>query len=175
MPRPLPSRLETTRLVTEAEVTSWVRTALPGSAFVYCTGPFVPEGPTKARVTALMRAEVVFAHHRRVDGVLNFYIVKRPDPASVGGKPWAPPRDEAAEAIFAALQRCVERRRPAYSLLELARIAGLATREQARHRLGKLEAAGRIRTVTEKAGDGTSVRIVTIAGRSTALPQMKGA
>lgn len=155
-------------LVTAAEVTSWARCAVPGDTLLYCCGPFVPAGPTKAKVSDLIGAGVVRSHHRRIDGGLEHFLVKRPDVPPAMEPP--PPADEAMEAIFEALERCAARRQRAYSLRQLARIAGLATREQARHRLAKLEAAERIATTTVRGPDGTAWRIVKIGRRTTAAP-----
>ena len=159
---------EETRLLTAAEVSSWARSAVPGESLVYCSGPHVPAGPTKAKVSDLVQASVARAHIRRIAGTLEHYLVKRPDvPPAM--EP-APPTDEAMEAIFEALERCVDRRQRAYSLRQLARIAGLPTREQARHRLSKLEDAQRISTTTVRGPDGTAWRIVRIGKRSTLGP-----
>lgn len=169
-PAAAPSATLETRLLTAAELTGWARSAVPGEIFVYCTGPSVPEGPTKAKVRELVAARVADPHNRRREGVLEHYLRKRPDVPPALESP--PPHDEAMDRIFEALERRAIRRERAPSLTDLARIARLATREQARHRLTKLEAAGKISSETVPGPDGPW-RIVTIGGLSTARPPAK--
>ncbi|HWT12271.1 MAG TPA: hypothetical protein VN231_05930 [Allosphingosinicella sp.] len=171
-------------LLTEAEVAGWVRMALPGESFVYCRGPSsVPPGPTKNRINALRDAGAVRPHSRRGPDGWEHLIVKRGQEQVPASAPRpAPPPDSAIEEIFAALERCAERRRRAFSDAELARIAGLATRNQAAWRVTRLIRDGRIRTETVAAPDGTQWRVVVIPGsrpgqaeRRTALPAQRRA
>jgi hypothetical protein len=144
--------------------------AQPGHSFIYCVGPAVPAGPTKAKVTELIGKGVVRAHVRRMPGdAIEHYVVKRFEEPKPKGEP-AP--DEATETIYEALERAAARRRRCYSDTELARIAGLATRNQAAWRFKKLIEAKRIRSRVVPGPDGRQWRIVTIvaSGRSTCAP-----
>ncbi|HVQ09548.1 MAG TPA: hypothetical protein VMS43_14040 [Allosphingosinicella sp.] len=158
-----------TRLVTEAELTGWARMALPGDSFVYCTGPAVPPGPTKERVKRLIASGTVRAHQRRgAGGALESYVVKRvEEPVRIE----AAPLDQALEDIFEVLSRAAQRGRRCPSDAELARGAGLATRNQAAWRMRKLERSGRIQSQSIDTPDGPW-RIVTIVQtrRQTASP-----
>lgn len=157
-----------TRLLTEAEVTGWVRMARPGESLIYCSGlSSVPLGPTKKKVIALRDDGVILPRSRRSEDGWEHLIVKRADvPAAMDP---APRSDAEMEAIFAALRRCAQRRRRAYSDAELARIAGLASRNQAAWRVRKLIEAGRMASETVSGPDGPW-RIVTIGKLRTARP-----
>jgi len=173
-----------TRIITAAEVTVWLSTAQPGDSLVFCTGPRMLPGPTQDRLGELIAAGKVRTHQRRVPStgsgqaattLEHFMVVK---PASAAAPPIAVTvtarPDEAIETIFEALVRCVARGRRAYADRELARIAGLATRNQAAWRVKKLAEAGRIRVETVEGPDRTQWRVVWIGGRSTLRPPSTG-
>jgi hypothetical protein len=161
------------RMIGVADIEGWARIATPGEALVYCTGPFVPPGAVKAIVRYLVEARAVRSHQRRTaGGTLEHVLVKRGQEEPPGGR-WRridAAGDAATEAIHAALARCAARGRRAYSNFELARIAGLATRNQAAWRVRKLAEAGRISIETVDGPDRLPWRIVHIGARSTAAP-----
>lgn len=165
------SRCET-RIITPEEVTDWARGALPGDVLVYCTGPFVPAGPTRERVAALLSAKVVRVHLRRTGATLERYLVKLPDAPPSLERAGAPKADEPAEAIFAALERAATRNERAPSDAELARLAGLDARGQAQWRVRLLARAGRIAIETVSGPDRCKWRVITIlsTGQRTANP-----
>jgi hypothetical protein len=164
-----------TRIFTAAEVSVWFKSAIPGDTFVYCIGPAMMPGPTQTLVRKLIETKRAGTHKRRgAGGRLEHYLVKLAPPPRSRAAPPAAPIDQAAAEILAALERCVERRRRAYSDQELAKIAGLATRNQARWRLRKLEEAGAVSIETVEGPDRTAWRIVAIGGRRSAAPPARG-
>lgn len=175
-----PAPRETRLLADAQDIAGWARMATPGDRLVYCTGPFVPPGIVKAIVRHLIDARTVRSHMRRdASGAMEHFLIKRGQEAPPGGR-WrtmtapdpdaAPDRDAPTEAIFDALARCARRGRPAYSDAELARIAGLATRNQAAWRVRKLAEAGRIAIAPATGKGGTPGRIVIIGKTRTAAP-----
>ncbi len=143
--------------------------AKPGESFVYCSGlSSVPPGPTKEKVIELRDKGVVRPAARKVDGSWEHSIVKRGEQP----RPIAPAPDPATDEIYEALVRAADRGRQCYSDTDLARIAGLATRDQAQWRVKALIKANRIRSRVMRGPDGKPWRIVTIAasGRSTRRP-----
>ena len=157
-----------TRIITAAEVTVWMQSAAPGDRLVYCTGPAMLPGPTLDKLLDLTGAGRVVTHKRRRGAELEHYlVVQRPPIAvTVEAKP-----DAALEAIFAALARCARRGKRAYSNFELAKIANLATRNQAAWRVRKLAEEKRIRIETVEGPDRTPWRVVIVEGRSSARPK----
>jgi len=161
-----------TRIITAAEIKVWLKSAIAGDRLVYCTGPAMLAGPTNDLIAKLRGERRIACHKRRPEGggALEHFLVKLRPPAA---RPMPEPSieaDAAAERIFAALERCALRRRRALSDHDLAKIAGLATRNQAAWRLRKLAEAGRIAIETVAAPPGKPWRVVTIAGRSTLRP-----
>jgi len=161
-----------TRILTAAELTVWLAGAQAGDRLVYCTGPAMLAGPTQDRLAKLIAEGKVRAHKRRnpAVGVLEHYLVVLPPAAravevTVSARP-----DLAAEAILRALERCVNQRRRAYSDFELAKIAGLATRNQAAWRVKKLAEAGAIAIETVEGPTRAPWRVVIINGRGTMGP-----
>lgn len=138
---------------------AWLNNAVEGERYIYCIGER-PIGKAAELARTFQEQGVVRLHHVR-NGVRLFdYLMVRTAQALPDLN--APePLDEAAEAILRAMRRAVNFRLPCPSDAELARIAGLATRDQAQWRVRKLVRAGRCQTqqVTE---DGVTTRIVTI-------------
>ncbi len=160
-----------TRIAAVEELSCWLLSARPGDRFVYATGPAMLPGPTQALIADLLEAERVRTHQRPAaggGGREHFLVLREPPRAPIEPAP-APPADPAIETIFAALRRCARAGKRAYSDLALARIAGLATRNQAAWRVRRLAEAKRIAIETVPGPDGPW-RIVTIGGHATAAP-----
>ena len=170
-PSTSPSHMET-RILTAAELTVWLAGAQAGDRLVYCTGPAMLAGPTQDRLAKLIAEGKVRAHKRRnpAGGVLEHYLVVLPPPRAAVEVTVSARPDLAAEAILRALERCVNQRRRAYSDFELAKIAGLATRNQAAWRVKKLAEAGAISIETVEGPTRAPWRVVIINGRGTMPP-----
>jgi len=156
-----------TQIVTAAEITVWLLTARPGDRFVYCTGPAMLPGPTQELLAELRRAERVRTHQRRIDGRLEHFMVLREAGRAPVEVVTAKVADMATEKIYAAIARAARRGRRCPSDRELARIAGLATRNQASWRLRQLVEAGRVKLETVPGPDRLPWRVAIAGGRRT--------
>jgi hypothetical protein len=161
-----------TTIVTEAEVRAWMRTATPGDSLVYCTGPAMLPGPTQDALKRLICEGRVRTHKRRNGERLEHFLVVLPNQETVTATASKGP-DEASERIFEALEQCVRLGRRAPSDQELAKLAGLGSRNQAAWRVRKLAEAGRIHIDTVEAADRTAWRIVTIGRASSLRPTLR--
>jgi len=112
---------------------------------------------------------------RAGDGRFNYVIQKRSSSMETRAERVrdAEAEDEALDAIFRALKRAANMGLPAPSNTELARSAGLATRDQAAWRVAKLIQKGLIRSMSVTSGPQAGARVITIvsSGRRTAAPE----
>ncbi len=165
--------------VDAATIEAWVKRAAKDDQLIYCAAPELIRGEGSGRVGELVAAGVVRSHQaRRAGGGWEFIIVRTG--YALRGTTAAPRRPRPLEpedqAILSALRRAVNFTWPCPSDAELARSAGLATRDQAQWRVRKLIQRGLIASeqVTE---DGVTTRIVTIVGPDgaarTTLPPPK--
>jgi hypothetical protein len=168
-------------LATADDLEAFVRGAGPEDSFTYCEAPELLVGETSIRVTELAAEGLVRPHRRRREGGgWEFYIVR-----SRKGLPAAadPARsalaDKPTDLIFRALKRAANFDRPCPTDTELARAAGLNTRDQAQWRVRKLVEAGLIESQLVYDG-GIPTRVVKIedsrhagsaGGKTTALPK----
>jgi hypothetical protein len=174
-------RGEETRIAAPESLACWLLTARPGERFVYAEGPAMLPGPTQELIAALLADGRVMTHQRRraTDQVREHFLIVRepPRPETRTGETLDVAarfeRDEAIETIFDAMERAARRRRRCPSLRDLARIAGLATRNQAAWRVRRLEEQQRIRTEIVAGPDGAPWRIVHVGRLSSARPPLR--
>lgn len=170
-------RAETRILAAPAELRSWARQALAGECIDYAEGPWVPDGPTKAEVTALQREGIATPHQRRTAaGVAVYYLKLRPPSpkpaAQRGAAAPAPVLDEGQAAVLEALVAAARAGARCPSDRALAETAGLGSRHQASWRVRKLAEAGLIGIETQSGPDGPW-RVVIVGGCRTAGPPAK--
>lgn len=160
-------------LATVDDLDAFVRRAAPEQRFTYCEAPDLIRSETSARVNELAAEGLVRPHRtRRQGGGWEFYVVRtrkgmaaRPDPVS------AALADAPTDLIFRALKRAANLGMPCPTDTELARKAGLNSRDQAQWRVRKLIDLGLIQSTLAYEG-GVPSRVVTImaTGKFTALP-----
>lgn len=153
---------------------AFVRDAKPDEQFTYCEAPQLIPSETSRRVREMAQEGLVRPHQtRRAGGGFIFFVVRtryRPPAASTPGQ--AALTDRFTAAIYEELKQAADKARRCPSDAELARRAGLASRDQAQWRIRKLVEAGLIRSELAYEG-GVPTRVVTIAAskKRTALPQ----
>jgi hypothetical protein len=150
-----------TRVAAVEEIDAWLKKARKGDRFVYCTGPDLVRGPAAERAKALYMAGLVDLIQPRAAGCIgrDFIVERRGTPLPAKDSA-AAPDDDAMGVILDALTRAAQRGAPCPSDTELARAAGLATRNQAQWRVAKLRADGLIRSWTT--GDQEIGRVVFV-------------
>jgi hypothetical protein len=154
-----------------ATIAAWFERARPGDRLIYAHGRTLTHGETSAFVRDLALAGKADPVQPRSPGGYDFVIQKRSSPVEQP-RERRDARDEATETIYRAFVQAAEARQRAQSNTELAKAAGLATREQAAWRVKQLVRCGRIRLASVTAGPDAGWRVVTIAatGRQTKLP-----
>ena len=138
----------------------WLRGASSGERFTYCVGDRVQAGAAANLARSLQAEGLVRLHSpRNAAGLFDYLMVRTGKPLPDPSQP--EPLDDASEAILRAMKRAVNLWMPCPSDAELAKLAGLETRDQAQWRVTKLRRAGLIETlqVTE---DGSTTRVVSI-------------
>jgi hypothetical protein len=156
-------------VLSPAEVERKFKAAKPGERFAWASGPEIPRGETSAYVAQLYRKGLANLFQPRVAGGFDFIVQKRHTlPAAEQA---AVEVDAALEAILRQLKREANMGLRCSSDTELAKVAGLPTRNAAAWRITKLKKAGIIRTSVEDGPDGPW-RIVTIVEtkKQTLLP-----
>jgi hypothetical protein len=162
-------------------IAAWMRAAKAGDEFTYCEarGPLRGEG--WFRMGELARDGLVRTHERkRAGGGKCFYAVRTRKGLPAKLEPMAATlADPATDIIFRALKRAANLSQPCPTDTDLARAAGLNTRDQAQWRVRKLADVGLIGSTLAYDG-GVPARVVTIAttrhagtaaGKFTALPK----
>ncbi|QAY77903.1 hypothetical protein [Sphingosinicella sp. BN140058] len=146
----------------------------PGERLLYARGPFLIRGETADFVRE--QYEAGLAHplqprSRACDG-FDYLVEKIPQAPLRRGRRICERDDAATKAILGALIRAADRERICPTDADLARIAGLATRAQAKWRLAKLRQRGVIETAPVTMHP-TITRVVTIVktGRRTRAPE----
>ena len=149
-------------------VEAWTRTAAKGDSFVYCSAIELIRGETSAKVRELVQRGLVTSHQRRrAGGGWEFFVLR----TSLVPKEAPRQRDHAADTILSALKRAANLGLACPSDVELARVAGLSTRDQAQWRVRKLVDEGVIQsTVAHENGVPTRVVTIVATGKRTALP-----
>ena len=157
----------------------WLAIAEPGSSIVYYSGYSLPRG---SKAIAYLRAlsdagEINFCQRRRDGGGGSDYVAQRcgepvPDPAGFGTnaeffKPRRRERDDdaqfaAQEAILRQLRRAANFGLVCPSNSELARLAGLGTRNQAAYQIRKLQEDAQIIVRHDPDPDRGTVRRVKV-------------
>jgi len=154
---------------------SWWRRASPGDEFIYCEAlEPIRNDETWQRAGELARAGFLRTHERlRAGGGKQYFVVRTSKRVEKQLNPVeACLADPATDAILRALKRAANLGMPCPSDAELARAAGLNTRDQAQWRVRKLVDVGLISSTLAYEG-GVPSRVVTIAasGKFTALPR----
>jgi hypothetical protein len=168
-------------IATVDDLDAFVRRAAAEQSFTYCEAPELIRSETSARVTDLAGQGLVRPHRRRRQGGgWVFFVVRTRKPLAAKPDPVQKAlSDPATDLIFRALKRAANLGQPCHSDAELARIAGLNTRDQAQWRFRSLIEAGLIASTLAYEG-GVPSRVVTIAegphagsagGKFTALPK----
>lgn len=155
-------------VATAEQLEAWALGAAKGERFTYCSAVDLIRGETTAKAAELYQRRLITTHQtRRAGGGFDWFAVR----TGFVVKKAEAQRDPARDAILAALKRAANFNQACPSDADLARIAGLATRDQAAWRVRKLVEAGAI-TSTVAYDGGVPFRVVTIAasGKRTALP-----
>lgn len=159
------------------EVTSWLGQAAEGAVLLYAQGPFLIRGETSRAVRELYEQRQVELQQPRsasCAGFFDYKLKKLPPPPRLAQSNalGEAESDAALDKILAQFKREANLGKRASSDAELARLAGLATRDQAAWRVRKLVSSGSIRTQRVEDGPDVGWRIVTIVatGRQTAMP-----
>jgi hypothetical protein len=165
------------QIATGAAIDAWVRRAKSGDRFTYC------EAPEPMRFDAWLRAPeleqqglVHLRQERREGGGYRWFVVRTAKamqaPQSAAEKALA---DEATARIHADVCQAASQGRFCPSDAELARRAGLFSRDQAQWRVRRLVDAGVIKSeLIYRAGVPTRVVTILATGKSTARPDLKG-
>jgi hypothetical protein len=154
------------------QVAAWFNRASAGERLIYAHGPTLVQGETSAYVRDLALAgKADPVQPRSPLGGFDYVIQKRSSPIEPP-RGRREPQDEATETIYRAFASAAQQRARAPSNTELARRAGLATREQAAWRVKQLVQGERIRLASVTVGPDAGWRVVTIVatGRQTKLP-----
>lgn len=157
-----------------AQVEAWLETAAPGARLTYAHGRCLIQGDTSLFVRQLALDGIVDpAQPRAADGGFDYTIQKR---SSRFEAPRSAAREAADDPALDVILRMFTREanfgERASSNRDLAKAAGLATRDQAAARVRKLIELGRIKTAAMDAGPYAGWRWVTITatGKSTRPP-----
>jgi hypothetical protein len=146
------------------DVERWMRTAKAGEKLLYAHGPDPARGETFSYVAALYRSGLVeLVQPRSADRRgFDFIVQKRRAEAPGAAAGAAEEADPATDRILRALKRAANFGRKCPTDLELARIAGLSTRNQASWRVRELARIGKIKVDTIETGPDARWRTVTI-------------
>lgn len=152
-----------------AEVERRFNAAADGETITYAEGQ-LQHGETSRYVMRLYEAGLADLRQPRVPGGFEYIVRKRPGAASANA-PSPEESDDAAETILRALKRAANLGQRCPSDRDLAREAGLPTRDRAAWRIRKLVDAGLIKSSVEPGPDGPW-RTVTIVEtrKQTLLP-----
>jgi hypothetical protein len=161
------------RVVPMRELDAFVATAGPGDRFVYAEVPFLRGGETADHARSLAQEGYVTTHQeRRQGGGRNYFVMRTRKPAATSRR-GRPPNNlsEELDTIFRAIKRAANLNQPCPTDSELAKLAGLASRDQAQWRVRELIRKGLIESVLAYENC-VPMRVVTITatGRTTALP-----
>lgn len=146
-----------------AEVKAAFEALKPGGRLVYGRGPQLIRGETSVYVRGLYEKGLADLAQPRSEAGFDFIVQRRSPIPARRSKRIGCDHDQATRTILAALMRAAERGRVCPSDMELARIAGLATKAQAQGRVAKLRDLGTIRSAAVT-GDRAIARVVTIVG-----------
>lgn len=160
-------------LVSVDDLDAFVRRATAEESFTYCEAPDLIRSPTSARVTELSTDGLVRPHRkRRAGGGWCFYVVRTAKRGTSAQSPVeAALSDAATDIIFRELKRAANFDLPCPSDADLARKAGLTSRDQAQWRVRKLVHVQLVSSELAYEG-GVPTRVVTIVatGKRTRLP-----